>query len=795
MPSQALQASVEGIRQAKKAFNRLGLTQQQLADEIPCSRQAIGNFFNGRPVRRQIFREICFRLELDWEEIAAPEAVEQDCNISINIDALVQDIREKVRPSIQQRCGTMRVLDMTQPIGLDDIYTNVNVLERITGRRRLEIAELLKGFDPLSDNFDRFRLPGITRERVPGIEAVEHYPKLMVLGKPGSGKTTFLKYLAIQCSSGSFLGNLIPIFITLRDFAEAKNKASCLEFIIQLLSNSGVTETQASELIKQGKALILFDGLDEVREEDANQVINQIREFSDQHHTNQFVITCRIAAQEYTFEKFTEVEVADFNHQQINRFATKWFQAKDVDLAKQFMQQLQSNPPIEELATNPLLLTLLCLEFEDSGDFPADRAELYKRGIATLLIKWDAKRGIERRDKVYKKLSVQRKQDLLSQIALTTFERKNYFFKQRDVEGYIADYIRNLPDAQTHPEALQVDSEGVLKSIEAQHGLLVERARGIYSFSHLTFQEYFAARKIATSSDPQSLEKALQGLVSHITEMRWREVFLLAVGMLQPADYLLQLIKQEVDALVTKDQKLQQFLMWVKEKSLAVKVSYVPSAVRAFYFNIARGHQPWCDPTRYDDSELISVLDYRLYMLLQLGYVRTVDIGFDDILALAFDRALKLYLVHSPYAFKGAFFLACDRALALEPELGQVLQQLKQELPDPDSKEWKFWKWWEENSRAWTEQLREVMIKYRNIGHDWQFSDQQKGVLKQYYNANQLLVECLNSDCYVSREVRSHIEDTLLLPTAEIERRSHSDRLYEISFSQSQGFICGFPSS
>jgi predicted NACHT family NTPase len=60
------------------------------------------------------------------------------------------------------------------------------------------------------------------------------------------------------------------------------------------------------------------------------------------------------------------------------------------------MQQLQSNPPIEELATNPLLLTLLCLEFEDSGDFPADRAELYKRAIATLLIKWDAKRDIER---------------------------------------------------------------------------------------------------------------------------------------------------------------------------------------------------------------------------------------------------------------------------------------------------------------------------------------------------------------------------------------------------------------
>ncbi len=781
MPSQSLRASVEGIRQAKRAFSHLGWTQQQLADEIPCTRQPIGNFFKGKAISRHIFREICFRLELDWEEIALPDPVEGDRNSSTDINALVQDIREKVRPYIQQRCGTMRVLDMTQPMGLGDIYTNVNILEKITGRRRLEIAELLRGFDPVSDNFDRFRLPGIIRERVLGVEAVEHYPKLMVLGKPGSGKTTFLKYLAIQCSFGNFLGNLVPIFITLRDLAEAKiAQLSCLAFIVRLLSNSGLTENQITELIKQGKALILFDGLDEIREEDANQAIMQIREFSDQYHTNRFVITCRIAAREYTFEKFTEVEVADFNNKQIKTFTEKWFQLKDLDLAKRFMQQLQSNPPIEELATNPLLLTLLCLEFEDSGDFPTDRAELYKRGIATLLIKWDAKRGIERSDacgaayaeQVYKKLSVQRKQDLLSQIALTTFERKDYFFRQRDVEQYIADYIRNLPDAQTDPEALQLDSEAVLKSIEAQHGLLVERARGIYSFSHLTFQEYFTARKIVTSSDPQALEKALQCLVSHITEKSWREVFLLAVGMLQPADYLLRLMKQQVDALVATDEKLQQFLMWVSEKSSAVEVPYKPAAVRAFYFNLERDHHPWRDPACYRKSDIISLLDRRLYLLLQLGYVPTLDIGLDELLALACDRALKLDLAPSLYAFKGAFFLACDRALALERELSQDLQELKQELPDLDRNERKFWQWWEGNSRAWTVRLRAMIINYRNIGHDWQFSDQQKERLGQYYYANQLLVECLNSDCYVSREVRSHIEDTLLLPIAQLERHN-----------------------
>ncbi|MEH2467846.1 NACHT C-terminal helical domain 2-containing protein [Nostoc sp.] len=56
------------------------------------------------------------------------------------------------------------------------------------------------------------------------------------------------------------------------------------------------------------------------------------------------------------------------------------------------------------------------------------------------------------------------------------------------------------------------------------------------------------------------------------------------------------------------------------------------------------------------------------------------------------------------------------------------------------------------------------MIKHRNIGHDWQFSDGQKKLLQQYYDANKLLIDCLNSECYVSRTMRQQIEDTLLLP-------------------------------
>ncbi|KAB8318591.1 NACHT domain-containing NTPase [Tolypothrix campylonemoides VB511288] len=738
------------------------------------------------------------------------------------IDTLVEEIREQVKLSIKERCGTMRVLDMTQPIELTGergIYTNVNILKKITGRRRLEIAELLQNCDV--EDFERFGLSRVSEERVPGLEAVKRYSKLMVLGKPGAGKTTFLKYLAMQCIEGLFQANRVPLFITLKDFAETPGQPDLLTYLSLWDGHLARPKTRADKMstpqelpiqriLQEGRALVLLDGLDEVREEDTKRVLRQILEISDQFHTNQFVITCRIAAKEYTFERFTEVEVADFDNEQIAIFAQNWFRSQENPSptlpasgrelnfsprfggtkggkAERFIQKLEQNKPIQELATNPLLLTMLCLVFGEAGNFPANRSELHKEGLDVLLKKWDAKRNIER-DQVYKNLSLQRKEDLLSQIALTTFEQKDYFFKQKMVETYIADFIRNLRDASTEPKELELDSEAVLKSIEGQHGLLVERAKGIYSFSHLTFQEYFAAREIVANS-------ALENLVEHITEKRWREVFLLTAAMMRKADDLVWLIKQKIDALLAGDENLQRFLGWVDENVRVVEVEYKPAVVRAYYFEIAfalalapslahdnaladvskegrlilslRGtfalvlaHTVRGDDTPKGDYKSFGeklAVDYAIVYALVLTFALTITNVDDTALNLCLDRSLNHRLDAA---------IDCTENL----DLNRLLLQLKVQIPCQEDNEG-YKAWWKANGQAWTEQLRTLMIEHRNIGHDWQFTDTQKELLQQYYDTNKLLVDCLNSDCYISRKVRQEIEDTLLLPMAEIEKR------------------------
>ncbi|WP_439566481.1 NACHT domain-containing protein, partial [Gloeocapsopsis crepidinum] len=557
----SLKASPEGLNRANRAMLMFA-TKLDLADELEVSRSTVQKFFAGKPVGRENFHKICQRLELPWQDVAELENWEEETADLIeevelvqlglahfssrcDLDVLVQDIRDKVRTTIQQRCGLMRVLDMSQPIELNNIYTKVNLLKKITGRRRLELTDLLKVCAP--DEFERPNFGEVTQNSISGLEALQEYTKLVVLGKPGAGKTTFLKHIALQCINGKLKDNRVPILIALKDFAEAPEQLSLFEYIAQQLTTCGVTDsTVTAQILSHGRALVLLDGLDEVQEKDCYRVVQEIRSFSAKFLHSHFVLTCRIATREYTFEEFTEVEIADFDADQISSFAYNWFASQEE--SRSFLQKLQQNSTIRELATNPLLLTLICLVFAETASFPINRTQFYKEGINLLLKKWDAKRNIER-EQVYKNLSVRHKEDLLSQIALQTFEQGEYFFRQQQLEQYIADYIRSLPSIVTATQPLQLDSEIVLKSIEAQHGLLVERARGIYSFSHLTFHEYFTARTIVDNSDVQALNRSLQQLVSHVTEKRWREVFLFSVSMLQNADYLLQLTRQHVDQL------------------------------------------------------------------------------------------------------------------------------------------------------------------------------------------------------------------------------------------------------
>jgi predicted NACHT family NTPase len=118
------------------------------------------------------------------------------------------------------------------------------------------------------------------------------------------------------------------------------------------------------------------------------------------------------------------------------------------------------------------------------------------------------------------------------------------------------------------------------------------------------------------------------------------------------------------------------------------------------------------------------------------------------------------------YVLERASRLAGRRAIDLKVKI----DDLKSQLSHQDNCEMLTWR--NKQGEVWLKQFHSVIVEYRNIGHDWQFTDTQKAKLQQYYDANKLLVDCLNSDCYVTKATRHYLEETLLLPMSEIEKKN-----------------------
>ncbi|PSB21930.1 NACHT domain-containing protein [Phormidesmis priestleyi ULC007] len=764
-------------------------TKIDLAAELEISRATVQNFFAGKAIGRENFHKICHTLKLPWHEIAdlnddpelAPEdferAINDDCDSAfyshdINLDRfllppvqpnLIQELRQQIRVNIQQQCGSLRVLDMSQPRQLDHLYTEVKVLEKISSRRRLSVSDLLRECVKIDD---RPYLKNTALERSPGLSAVEQHSKLIILGKPGAGKTTFLKHLAMQCITGTFLSDRVPIFISLKDVAEDAYPVSLLTHITQQFA---ATTQLVSEALTQGKALILLDGLDEVKEHDRPLVLQAIRQFSAQFHANHFVITCRIAAQDYVFEQFTEVEIADFDDSQIANFAQKWF-TNDATLPIEFLHTLFANPPIHELATSPILLTLLCLIFEDSRTFPVHRSTLYQEALQLLMKTWDASRHLDRAS-AGKMLSLHHKEELLSRIALLRFEQGDYFFRQQELEQSIWDYRRTVAQTAIASDDLDLDSEAILKSFEADQGLLVEQARGIYSFSHYTFQEYFAARAIAHPALGSALEMPLQKLVNQIIDPRWHPVFLITIDLLPDPDCLLQLMKQKIDHLA-QDANLSPFLTWLTQKTAAMSTPNNAAAMRAFYLELELGHL--LDPVQ--GSCLLSHsldADGSIAAVLKTNGDLALDVRLARLLTLAiaphFEREPGSFTLSRSQSLVQALTTAFESAQSLDPDLAadlHILQSQWSDLAQMSDEEIRFQADWKTARSTWVAQLRLVLDRHRNLGHVWSFNLHEKRLLKQYYCANQLLLECLGKSGSATQRLMQ--KSLLSLPIVEL---------------------------
>ncbi|SFD93944.1 NACHT domain-containing protein [Paracidovorax konjaci] len=455
-----------------------------------------------------------------------------------------------------------KVLGNPKEIEIDKIYTDVYVFDKLSAIRRY--AESLD-----EDEFDvRGNLDA--RERIKAEDVALGNKNTFILGRPGAGKTTFLKHLAIvACRKGS---EATPIFISLKDWSDSSS--NLLKYISKQFEICGFPDSEkfVESLLDAGKALILFDGLDEVNQwqDKRNRIIKDIVDFSNKYYKNKYCLTCRTAATDYSFERFSYVEVADFTSEQQELFANLWYGNESKQLA--LFLDAWRNPRsagFRDLGRTPLLLTLLCLAFDETLTFPTRQVDVYQEAINALLKKWDTSRLIVR-DAFYENLSFGQRQQLLETVAAKFYFDSRTVFRKAEISTVIEKFINSLPDADINSE---VDGSELVKQIEAQHGLVIERAKDLYTFSHLTIQEYFTACFVAKN---QNANLRRQIVKSALNDQKWREVMIYTVALLPEADSLLDEILQQVLNMKVASSGVLIFLGWCYCEAKLMEINTSP---------------------------------------------------------------------------------------------------------------------------------------------------------------------------------------------------------------------------
>jgi hypothetical protein len=364
---------------------------------------------------------------------------------------------------------------------------------------------------------------------------------VVLVGPPGSGKSTLLSHAAKRGAKAviglRFARRRVPVLLALRDHAGpiVADPAISLPAVVRAaVAQAAVSRAPGGEpggwwerQLGRGRCLVLLDGLDEVaRAEDRRAVAEWIDRQVAAYPGDDFVITSRFFEIPKSLTAHADVLVArPFTAEQVQLFLDRWYLAAERhatgasgaaarratrmradESASRLSTLLRENPALYDLAVNPLLLTMIATAHRYRGALPGSRADLYGEICQVLLSRRGQAKGLP------ELLSWPAKQTMLAALA--------YQMMRDHVADLPADRAIEVLKPQLERFPASVTGEAFLDDI-SHNGLLIEASPGRYAFTHLTFQEYLAARHV--SANP-GLVKSLAGNVS---DPWWHETTLL----------------------------------------------------------------------------------------------------------------------------------------------------------------------------------------------------------------------------------------------------------------------------
>ncbi|HEX4704940.1 MAG TPA: NACHT domain-containing protein [Pseudonocardiaceae bacterium] len=491
--------------------------------------------------------------------------------------------------------------------------------------RTFELFGVSSGRAPARQSFDDYyvSLALTRRERdspqqdltgagTDGTHAIADVPRVLLQGGAGAGKTTFLVRLRLLAARRLFGGDatggpdVMPFFVPLRRFADSDLPG--LEDLVAIDARALVGERPtgwASSIFRDGRGLLLVDGLDELTTDRRADALAWLGELVAAYPRSRFVVTSRPSAldpdwaDEHGFVTFDLLPLSDIG---IRDFIANWHEAARqretgaderawlTDAERALGNTLSNRPELRKLASSPLLCGLICaLHRQRNMTLPGDRRGLFDAALDLLLVRWDEQRGI-----VLDGAWPHNKEEqlvLLQRLAYSMVVNGEVVLSRDDATARFARAIQGLRAQRAEPGA-------ILQQALERTGLLREPYPDQIQFVHRTFRDYLAAR--------ECVDAGLTGLlIEHAHEESWREVVVMAVAHARPKERA-ELLERLLDKATTarkKDSRLGDRLDLVAAVCLAEVQVIDPERVRTRVQDAVRRLIP---PATFDHADALA---------------------------------------------------------------------------------------------------------------------------------------------------------------------------------------------
>jgi HEAT repeat protein len=404
----------------------------------------------------------------------------------------------------------------------------------------------------------------------------------VILGGPGSGKTTLVKRLARSCALGPEMMRqrypampwAFPLVVSLTIFDEWRQaSATLLDYVrydLDRIGGPALVEV-FNRRWEEGSCLVLLDGLDEIAFADHRvRSARAVDELYQQLRRNRALTTTRILG--YNLCRLAvpaiHVTLQPFSPDDIETFVRHWYQAReravhpnapDVEQANvaaaALLNEIRGNPGVASLATNPLMLTVIALIKHQGVDLPQRRVELYEVALSTLLRSWNKARSLSGRPLGHDIHLDQTKRVWAAVAHWMHAETSRGTLPRSVLHRKLVEVL--VGDLERDEYTALAEADSYLDAAAETSGLLEARGPNVFAFMHQTLQEYLAAQQLAIPT-----RYAPDRIMAVADDPRWHEVIRLAVGTIGVLQRDDDALREFVDLLLARREEdpLEPFL-------------------------------------------------------------------------------------------------------------------------------------------------------------------------------------------------------------------------------------------